>query len=100
MKKFSRSLFATVIAAAIGLSTVFSVAAAQEGKIPFTTSSKKALDYFKQGKDLFDKLRFPDSKTYFEKAVAEDPNFAIAYLYLGFATPSAKGYFDNRLKTP
>jgi tetratricopeptide (TPR) repeat protein len=68
---------------------------ADDGKMPITTSSGKALEYYKQGRDLFEKLRFPDSRLYFEKAVAEDPDFAVGYLNLGFAMPSAKAFFEN-----
>ena len=47
------------------------------------------------GRDLQDKLEFQESREHFEKAVAEDPEFAHAYLLLAFSQPSAKGFFDN-----
>ncbi|MEW5924756.1 MAG: tetratricopeptide repeat protein, partial [Candidatus Zixiibacteriota bacterium] len=65
----------------------------EEGKIPITTSSEKAKEYFLKGRDLTDKLRNNESREYFEKAVAEDPNFAIAYLNLAFVQPTAAGFF-------
>lgn len=68
---------------------------ADDGKMPITTSSEKALEYYKQGRDIFEKLRVPDSRPYFEKAVAEDPDFAVGYLNLGFAMPSVKAFFEN-----
>lgn len=66
----------------------------KEGKIPITTSSEKALKYFLKGRDLSEKLRAQESLQYFEKAVEEDPNFALGYLFLSFAQPSAKEFFE------
>ena len=63
-------------------------------KMPITTSSEKAMEYYLQGRDLQEKLRFPDSKPYFESAVAEDPNFAMAYLNLAFAQSNTKRFFE------
>ena len=68
---------------------------ANDGKMPITTTSEKALEYFIQGRDLFEKLRFPNSRQYFERAVVEDSNFAVGYLNLAFVMPSAKGFFEN-----
>ena len=64
-------------------------------KIPITTSSSKALDYYLQGRDLFEKLRANEAIEYFEKAIAEDPDFAVAYLNLAFVTTTVQGFFDN-----
>jgi Tfp pilus assembly protein PilF len=65
------------------------------GKIPVTTSSEKARDYYKKGLDYSDKLRAFDSLEYFKKAIAEDPKMAIAYLNLALSAPSAKEFFEN-----
>ena len=67
----------------------------KDDKIPITTSSKKALKYFLKGRDLSEKLRGQESLQYFEKAVAEDSNFALGYLFLSFAQPSAKEFFEH-----
>ncbi|MFQ5771463.1 MAG: tetratricopeptide repeat protein [bacterium] len=67
----------------------------EDGKVPITTSSKEALKYYLQGRDLAEKLRGQESLQYFEKAVAKDPKFAMGYLNLSFAQPSAKGFFEN-----
>jgi tetratricopeptide (TPR) repeat protein len=66
----------------------------KEGKIPITTSSEKALKCFLKGRDLSEKLRGQESLQYFEKAVEEDSNFALGYLFLSFAQPSAKEFFE------
>jgi tetratricopeptide (TPR) repeat protein len=95
MRKLFSNLLTVGVATIVGLTMIFSVSIAQEGKIPITTSSDQALQNFKQGRDLFEKLRFPDSRSYFEKAVEADPNFAMGYLYLALTVPSAKEYFEN-----
>ena len=61
--------------------------------IPITTSSEAALKDFLIGRDLNEKLRFQESREYFERAVAEDPQFALAYLNLAFVQPSTKEFF-------
>jgi len=58
-----------------------------EGKIPITTSSPEALELYLQGRQLSDRLHYTDARSYFEKAVAKDADFALAYL--GMATTSA-----------
>jgi tetratricopeptide (TPR) repeat protein len=65
------------------------------GKMPITTESDRALEYYLEGRDLAERLRGQESIEYFEKAVAEDPDFAMGYLDLSFVSPSAKGFFEN-----
>ena len=67
----------------------------KEDKIPITTSSEKAMEYFLKGRALSEKLRAQESLQFFEKATTKDPNFAICYLYLSGAQPSAKGFFEK-----
>jgi tetratricopeptide (TPR) repeat protein len=69
--------------------------AQEKGKMPITTKSSKALEYYLKGRDLAEKLRGQESREYFEKAVAEDPDFAIAHLNLSFVQPTAQGFFDE-----
>ena len=77
----------------IFLLTNLVLADAKTGKIPVTTSSQEALDYFLKGRDLSDKLRVTESRTYFEKAVQADPDFAMGYVFLAQAQPTFEGYF-------
>lgn len=70
----------------------------ESGKIPITTSSEIALKSYLEGRELFDKLRFQESIAYWEKAIAEDPDFAMAYLNLSQVSPTAKGFFENQGK--
>jgi tetratricopeptide (TPR) repeat protein len=85
-----------LLALSIGLAIVLhAVAGAAGGKIPFTTTSDKALAQFMKGLELQEKLRFQESRQYFQKAVQEDPDFAIAHLYLAQVAPTAKDLFKS-----
>jgi tetratricopeptide (TPR) repeat protein len=94
MKKQNLAIFALLlpIIAFLLLGAVF--ASIKEEKIPITTKSEKALKYYLQGRDLYDRLLKQESAQFFEKAVAEDPNFALAYLHLALVQPSGKGFFE------
>ena len=74
---------------------IISCAKTEEGKIPITTSSNEALKYYLQGRALAEKLRGQESIQFFEKAIAEDTNFAMGYMNLSFVVPSAKEFFEN-----
>jgi serine/threonine protein kinase/Flp pilus assembly protein TadD len=50
-----------------------------------TTSSMEAYNYFLQGREEFEKFYYDDARKSLEKAVELDPEFAVAYLYLGRA---------------
>ncbi len=70
-------------------------ASAEEGKIPITTSSEKALELYLQGRELQDNLRLQESLRYLREAVSVDPFFALAYLGLSRAEPTVSGFFDT-----
>ncbi len=86
-----------LLASVIALSVVMIGCAVPErnGKVPITTKSEKAREYYLQGRDLSEKLRGQESVALFEKAIAEDPDFAMAYLQLAFVVPSAKQFWEN-----
>ncbi|MFH1372606.1 MAG: tetratricopeptide repeat protein [bacterium] len=71
------------------------VAAGQDSKIPVTTSSGEAREYFLQGRDLSERVRNQESREFFEKAVAADPDFALAHLYLCQVQPNARAFFES-----
>jgi len=84
------------------LGALFCVAATpagpEEGVIPITTSSEEALLLYKQGRDLSERLRSHESIKYYEKAIAEDPEFATAYVDLAFVhfiTGNPNGFWEN-----
>jgi tetratricopeptide (TPR) repeat protein len=94
--KHQNSLQHSIVLILILLCLVGSSFALQQGdKIPITTNSKKALDSFLKGRDLSERLQAQESLQYFEKAVAEDPNFAMAYLFSSLAQSTAKGFFEQ-----
>ncbi|HET6977891.1 MAG TPA: tetratricopeptide repeat protein [Pyrinomonadaceae bacterium] len=68
------------------------------GKIAITTSSEEARKEFLAGRDLAEKLRVTDSIAHFDKAIALDPNFALAELNRANVSPSAKEFFDHLKK--
>ncbi len=65
-----------------------------KGKIPITTSSEEALQLFLRGRDLQERLQVQESLAPLQKAVEKDPNFALAYLFLSFAQPTNKEFFE------
>jgi tetratricopeptide (TPR) repeat protein len=66
--------------------------------IPVTTTSEAARAAFLTGRDLQEKLRNQDSLAPLQEAVAADPDFAIAHLFLAFAQPTGQGFFDELAK--
>ncbi len=67
--------------------------AATDGKVPITTASPEARAAYLQGRDLAERLRVQESRPFFEKAIAADPNFALGWLGLANAQASAKEFF-------
>ncbi len=66
---------------------------APDGKVPITTASPAARAAYLAGRDLSERLRVQESRAYFEKAVAADPDFALAWLGLANSQPSAREFF-------
>lgn len=75
------------------LPLVFAGFAGNGKKVPITTSSQEARELFLKGRDLQERLQGQESLQYFEKAIAKDPNFAIAHLNFANSQPTAKGFF-------
>lgn len=78
-----------------GTSTSNTAPAENSGKIAVTTTSEEARKEFLAGRDLAEKLRITDSIQHFDKAIALDPNFAIAHLNRANVSPTAKEFFDH-----
>lgn len=100
---FLTLLVASGILALNGCATVddnktSAVAPAESGKIPVTTASEEARKEFLQGRDLAEKLLVQDSIQHFDKAIALDPNFAIAEQSRANVSPTAKEFFDHLKK--
>jgi serine/threonine protein kinase/Tfp pilus assembly protein PilF len=57
-----------------------------------TTTSLEAYNYFLRGQDALDRFLFNDARRSLEKAIALDPTFAIAHLYLAQAAYEMADY--------
>ncbi|MFZ1947502.1 MAG: tetratricopeptide repeat protein [bacterium] len=86
------------VAVLVLVAAVATAVGAEKGKIPITTKSETALGYYLGGRDLVERLRGQDAREYFEKAVAEDPDFAMAHLSLGLVSTTTEGFFGNLAK--
>jgi tetratricopeptide (TPR) repeat protein len=96
MERHSARSWALLLSVTLLLLMVIGCAAPKEdGKIPITTKSEKAREDFLKGRDLFEKLRGQEARPFFESAIAEDPDFAMSYLFLSFVATSAKGFWEN-----
>jgi tetratricopeptide (TPR) repeat protein len=66
-----------------------------DGKIAISTKSEEARKEFLAGRDLSEKLRITDSIQHYDKAIALDPNFALAHLNRAAVSPTAKEFFEH-----
>ena len=66
---------------------------AAAGKVPITTASADARAAYLQGRDLAERLRGQEARAHYEKAVAADPGFALAWLGLANTQGSAREFF-------
>jgi tetratricopeptide (TPR) repeat protein len=96
MKKQSAIRFLVIVCInGLLLSLVSGCGKKDKDKIPITTSSEQAGDYFLEGRDLFERLQIQESRQFFEQAVTEDPDFAMGHLFLSFSLPTARGFFEE-----
>src|SRR4030095_6982098 len=72
--------------------------ASKNDKLTVTCASEEARKEFMAGRDLAEKLRITDSIQHFDKAIAIDPNFALAELNRANVSPTAKEFFDHLKK--
>jgi len=67
----------------------------KDEKIPVTTTSEEARKEYLAGRDLAERLLVQDSIQHFDKAIALDPNFALAELSRANSSPTAKEFFAH-----
>jgi len=98
-KKINLSLIATLILVVASVN-LFNCSKENSDKIPVTTNSEKALEYFNEGIALAQKLRGQEAVYYYLKAIAEDKDFAMAYLQLAMVqtTPKLAFKYFNKAK--
>ncbi len=72
-----------------------SAAATVAAKIPITSSSEEAIELYRQARDLGDKLRGPDARQLYQKALELDAGFALAHFGMANTSPSTLEFFDS-----
>ena len=93
MKK--QSLLYTIVLVSMIILLVGMTCTGSKKEMQITTTSQEALDLFRQGRVLWEKVRLEDSAPYFEKAIAKDSVFAMAYYYRAFSQNSTAGFFND-----
>jgi tetratricopeptide (TPR) repeat protein len=81
-----------------GVLSLSLIAGCQEDKIPITTNSEIARDYFIKGRSLSDRLRYQEAIDNFELALKHDPDFTLANYHMAMldATPAGRlAHFDK-----
>jgi tetratricopeptide (TPR) repeat protein len=86
---------AGVALAMLALLAVSCAQKAVQDKIPVTTSSEEARKAYFEGRELADNLRLTNSIEHFDRAIALDPDFALAYLNRAGVSGTAKEFFAN-----
>ncbi len=70
----------------------------QQEKIPVTTDSDIALEYFLKGRDLAERIRYQEAAENFRMALKHDPDFPMANYFMAIygATPNERlAYFEK-----
>ncbi|NHZ85870.1 MAG: tetratricopeptide repeat protein [Planctomycetia bacterium] len=93
----SLSFIATLLIVAISF-TLFNCNNQKPSKIPITTKSEKALEYYTEGLLLTEKLRGQEAVYFYLKALAEDNEFAMAYLRMAQVQTTPKLFFKYLTK--
>ena len=93
MKKIVYVLLAIVL-----IFCTFNGTYAQKDKnkgLMFTTSSNEALSFFKDGLKYYDLGENTKAREYLQKAIKQDPSFAIAYIHLASLSASPQEFVYN-----
>lgn len=86
---------ATIALAPLVALAVAACAVGENTKIPITTSSPEARVLYLRGREMSDRLRSTDARTYFEQAVAKDAEFALAHLALATTSAISNEFFAS-----
>jgi tetratricopeptide (TPR) repeat protein len=94
------AMLGLLLAAGLGCNKASnSVAASSDGgKLPVTTASEEARKEYLTGRDLSERLQAHDSIPHFDKALALDPEFALAELGRANSSPTPKEFFEHMRK--
>ncbi len=64
-------------------------------KVPITSSSAEAVELYRQARDLAEKLKAPDARELYQRAVELDDGFALAHFGMANTSPSTLEFFDS-----
>jgi tetratricopeptide (TPR) repeat protein len=79
----------------VGTGTAQDRAGAGVSKIPVSTASAEARQDYLKGRALGENARAHDAREVLKRAVAKDPDFALAHYNLALSSPTAKDFFDH-----
>lgn len=66
-----------------------------QNEMAVTTSSDQARKDFLEGRQMFEQVRVDEARQNFDKALEEDPNFALAHLYRAFTATTAMDFQEH-----
>ena len=78
--------------------TILDCSTQKSSKIPITTKSEKALEYYNKGVLLQENFRGQEAVYFYLKALAEDPDFAMAYLRMAQVQTTPKQFIKYLTK--
>src|SRR3954468_7190923 len=93
-ERVARRALAIVAASCTVVVVVFAQAPASRDNVTITTASDQARKLYVDGRDLLERLRATDGRQLFERAVAKDPNFALAYVGLANTAGTNREFID------
>ena len=65
------------------------------GKVPISTASAEAKADYLKGRTLAENLRAHESREFMFRAIAKDPNFAMAHMNLANSAPTGTEFFEH-----
>ncbi len=91
------SIIATLFIVAFSFA-ILDCSTQKSSKIPITTKSEKALEYYNEGALLQENFRGQEAVYFYLKALAEDPDFAMAYLRMAQVQTTPKQFIKYLTK--
>ncbi len=82
-------------ALAVAAPTLAAQTAQPAGKVPLSTASAEAKADYLKGRTLQENLRAHESRDFMRRAIAKDPNFAMAHLNLANSAPTGTEFFEH-----
>lgn len=64
-------------------------------EVPITSASPEAVELYRQARDLSERLRNTEAHELFARAVAKDPDFALAHLGMAETSPTTGEFFES-----